>query len=142
MTTAAAARLRLTPDTTPGLPKLPHIPEVWSDWDPLTPEQQEENLLHVALWIVERDLPNFNMFLWHGEATHMEWWLYPHYTYESCGTVHCIAGFAQVMAGAKAFNLDPGKVGVLLLGPEAGYHFNDTNSEGLAFLKAVIARNS
>ena len=143
MTTAAAARLRLTPDTTPGLPKLPHIPEVWSDWDPLTPEQQEENLLHVALWIVELDQGNFEMNFWHQAALAFGFYLQsPAKQYHACGTVHCIAGFAQAMAGELSFKMQPGTAGRLLLGEEAAKHFKDSNMEGLAFLKAVIARNS
>ena len=142
MTTAAAARLRLATDTTPGLPKLPHIPEVWSDWDPLTPEQQEENLLHVALWIVERDQGNFEMLFWHQPALAGFYLQSPAEQYHACGTVHCIAGFAQAMAGELGFKKIPERAGYLLLGQEAWQHFKDSNIEGLAFLKAVIARNS
>jgi len=138
--TICAASARLALDVTPGLPKLPHIPATWENL--LTPDQQRENLLHVALWIVERDLPNFEMLLWHSEGTSIVEGRALYYIYESCGTVHCIAGFAQVMAGSKGFNLHPGTVGVLLLGEEAADHFNDTNSEGLTFLKSVIASHS
>jgi hypothetical protein len=65
-TTLSATQLtRIHLDTAPGLPKLPHIPENWDI--KLSPQQQEENLLHVALWIVERDLENFDMDNWHKE---------------------------------------------------------------------------
>ena len=139
--TICAASARLALDVAPGLPKLPHVPVSWDDL--LTTDQQRENLLHVALWIVERDLPNFNMFLWHGKVTSINSSsLRPLYTYESCGTVHCIAGFAQVMAGSRGFTVDPGTAGCMLLGYEAAHHFTDTNSEGLAFLKSVIAAHS
>lgn len=69
MTTATlslteATRLNLQNlDLVSGLPPLPHIPESLDIL--LTPEQQEANLLHVALWIVERDQDNFYMRNWH-----------------------------------------------------------------------------
>jgi hypothetical protein len=52
--------------TTPGIPRLPHIPESWDI--ELTSKQQGENLRHVALWIVERDLGNFYMYAFHLKA--------------------------------------------------------------------------
>lgn len=143
LSAAEFTRLNILLDTEPGLPKLPHIPENLNI--PLTPQQQEENLLHVALWIVERDQENFDMENWH--AT----WSSDHHTivhttgeegYNECGTVHCIAGFAQVMAGPQGFTMFTESAGFALLGYEAVSHFMDTNEEGLAFLKKVIARNS
>jgi hypothetical protein len=138
-----ATRLKL--DTTPGLPKLPHIPENLNI--KLTPEQQEANLLHVALWIVERDLDNFEMGSWH-QAWQEELLLNLRVSttgkkaLNECGTVHCIAGFAQVMAGEVGFSGYAQAVGYCLLGEEAECHFHDSNDEGLEFLKEVIARNS
>jgi hypothetical protein len=149
MTTATISaaqfmRLNIQLDTTPGLPKLPHIPENWNV--KLTPQQQEENLLHVALWIVERDQENFNMDYWHGSwANAWANWPLPTFDeagYNECGTVHCIAGFAQVMAGVQGFTTYAGDAGHALLGYEAQCHFMDTNEDGLEFLKEVIARNS
>lgn len=142
MTTAATARLKLAADTTPGLPKLPHIPGVWPD--PLTPEQQEENLLHVALWIVEHDQDNLEMSYWHQiTAKHKAFYLLPAAEqHHSCGTVHCIAGFAQAMSGKWGFKVKPDSAGYLLLGKEATDHFMDSNAGALAFLKTVIDRNS
>ncbi len=152
MTTAFLApaeiiRLSLQLDTSPGLPKLPHIPSKFDD-DVLTPEQQEANLLHVALWIVERDLKNFDMTHYH-----QAWG--PHAArmltgkpvegkeaLNECGTVHCIAGFSQVMAGEVGFSDWPNCAGHYLLGAEAESHFFDCNEQGLDFLKKVIARNS
>jgi hypothetical protein len=147
LTLSEATRLNLQKlDTTPGLPPLPHIPENLNI--KLTPEQQEANLLHAALWIVERDLDNFDMGNWHRawgplmfrtdlgkEITGKE-------AFNECGTVHCIAGTAQVMAGEVGFSELPDRAGRLLLGDEAGSHFFDTNEDGLKFLKKVIARNS
>jgi len=145
MTTATLSAAQLTRihlDTTPGLPKLPHIPENWNI--NLTPQQQEENLLHVALWIVERDIENFDMVTWHKEweIENGSALLRGEEAYNQCGTVHCIAGFAQVMAGVKGFSTDSVSAGYFLLGLEAFSHFMDSNEEGLAFLKEVIARNS
>lgn len=139
-----AARQLLALDTTPGLPRLPHIPASWSYDAQLTPEQQEANLLHVALWIVERDQANFDMRTWHKA------WLGspamrttdPVVEHHHCGTVHCIAGFAQAMAGAFGFLPPTRHAGRLLLGPKAAGRFYISNPEGLAFLKEVIARNS
>ena len=145
MTTAtlsAAQLTRINLDTAPGLPKLPHIPENWDI--ALTPQQQEENLLHVALWIVERDQQNFDMDTWHKEWDTVDGRIYSRGedAYNECGTVHCIAGFGQVMAQAKGFSTDPESAGYYLLGHEAQSHFMDSDEEGLAFLKEVIARNS
>ncbi len=138
-TLSAAQLTRIYLDTAPGLPKLPHIPENWNFQ--LTPQQQEENLLHVSLWIVERDLDNFDMKNWHNA------WNRPSQTvgkeaFNECGTVHCIAGFAQVMAGEVGFSELSATAGYYLLGAEAESHFHDSNEKGLKFLKEVIARNS
>jgi len=152
MTTSALSltettRLNLQLDTSPGLPKLPHIPSEIDD-DVLTEEQQEANLLHVALWIVEWDLENFDMALYH-----QAWgsWRGRMLTgkpiegkeaFGDSGTIHCIAGFAQVMAGEVGFSDWPICAGYCLLGGEAESHFHESNEEGLGFLKEVIARNS
>jgi hypothetical protein len=147
LTLTEATRLNLQKlDTTPGLPPLPHIPENLSI--KLTPEQQEANLLHVARWIVERDLKNFDMAYWH-----QAWGpglsrvtcgkeVMGKKVIDECGTVHCIAGTAQVMAGEVGFSELPSTAGRLLLGGEAASHFFDSNEDGLNFLKKVIARNS
>jgi hypothetical protein len=146
MTTAtlsAAQLTRINLDTTPGFPKLPHVPENWGI--ELTPQQQEENLLHVALWIVERDLENFRMKDWHKSWAKVDFNIInirSEQAHAKCGTTHCIAGFSQVMAGRKGFTESPWEVGTFLLGQEARYHFWDSDEVGLDFLKEVIARNS
>jgi hypothetical protein len=96
------------------------------------------------LWIVERDLENFDTATWHKEweIENGPKTLRGEEAYNECGTVHCIAGFAQVMTQAKGFSYNPDVVGYHLLGSEANSHFWDNNEEGLAFLKEVIARNS
>ena len=131
-------------DTTPGLPPLPFIPVTWLPADRLSPAQQEANLLHVALWVVERDSHNFDMDQWHAAWVHLFGITRKGslHILNTCGTVHCIAGFSQVMAGQKGFDISPYLAGARLLGEEAAYHFHDSNEDGLAFLKEVIARNS
>ena len=131
-------------DTNPGLPPLPFIPVTWCPEDRLSPAQQEANLSHVASWVVERDLHNFNMDQWHAAPLHLFGITRKGslHMLNTCGTVHCIAGFSQVMAGQKGFDLNPETAGRLLLGEEAACHFRDSNEDGLAFLKEVIARNS
>jgi hypothetical protein len=44
------------------------------------------------------------------------------------------------MCGELDFTTDPITAGGRLLGPEARLHFYDSNEDGLAFLKEVIAR--
>jgi hypothetical protein len=147
LTLTEATRLNLQNlGLTSGLPRLPHIPE--SLGVKLTPEQQEANLLHVALWIVERDLGNFDMGSWHrawGSLSSRAAYgkeVMGKEAFNECGTTHCIAGTAQVMAGVVGFSELPSTAGRLLLGDEAESHFHDSNEEGLEFLKEVIARNS
>jgi hypothetical protein len=111
----------------------------------LTQEQQEANLLHVALWI-KKEPETFNMKQWHNTSTNT----YPE-TFEQaahCKTTHCIAGFAQVMSGPAAFEFYPGFVGQLTLGWEASRYFfvlmreSNENEVALKYLHQVIARNS
>jgi hypothetical protein len=143
-----AARLNLQNlGITSGLPPLPHIPESLDIL--LTPEQQEANLLHVALWVVERDQANFYMANWHNAWESISIRLHiedkpitGEEAFNDCGAVHCIAGFSQVMAGEVGFSKEPWEAGSLLLGEEANGHFSDSNEKGLDFLKEVIARNS
>jgi hypothetical protein len=138
MTTSTETRSSapLTAPTTKGIPSLPHIPENWGI--KLTPEQQRENLKHVALWIVGRDLENFNMFSYHLNGDYTNYWegINP----RNCGEIHCIGGFAQVMCGELGFTVHPRIAGNRLLGEEAESHFSDTTEDGLAFLREVIAR--
>ena len=133
----------------PNVPPLPHIPaksarlssiaedSSIAEEDLLTAEQQEENLLYVALYIVECRPEDLDMSDWHsydGQG------IYPSIE-EACGTTHCIAGFAQIMAGVEWFTDAPDLAGILLLGAEAKRYFMVRDEEGLAFLKEVIARN-
>lgn len=148
-TLAQSARLNIQLDTSPGLPKLPHIPRNILA-DPLTPEQQEANLLHVALWVVERDQKNLHMEVWHrawADENIEEYWDWCNEAsyregFHSCGTTHCITGFAQVMAGEEAFATYPLDAGRRLLGMEAVSHFNNDEYTALQYLREVISSNS
>ena len=156
-TLTKAAATRLTQSLSPGLPPLP-FPIDWSllseDGLPefLTEQQQEANLLHVALWIIERGIKTFDMSEWHIRRdliTYYNWHslptnLLPETFQEAnhCNTTHCIAGFAQVMSGPAAFNFQPAIVGRLTLGQEAARYFLEDNETALGYLRDVIARNS
>ena len=64
-------------------------------------------------------------------------------TWHTCGTAHCIAGWAIHLAG------EPGRLmesmmgaevaGLLLLGTEAHQHFYDSNEQALEYLRGVVA---
>ena len=138
MTTVTETRssAHLIAPTTKGIPNLPHIPESWDFV--LSPEQQGENLRHVALWIVERDLDNFCMYAYHLNGDYTNSW--EGINTSNCGTVHCIGGFSQVMCGELGFTVHPRIAGNRLLGEEAESHFSDTTEDGLVFLREVIAR--
>lgn len=123
-----------------GFPRLPHVP--YSPFVKLTPEEQEANLLHVALWVVERAGDSFDMKQWHGLRIGSEVVAVPSYSQHRCNTTHCIAGFAEVMSNNVYVNCGTENAGAMLLGLEAYSHFLDTNEDGLEFLKEVIARNS
>jgi hypothetical protein len=159
-----AATTRLIQSLSAGLPPLP-FPIDWAGVDPgyekalfttqelherlsfLTKEQQEANLLHVAVWIVERDFANFNMKHWHLKETvnaNTRRTRMPESFEEAneCGTTHCIGGFAQVMSGPTAWSFPPIFVGQLTLGLEAAHYFSEDNNVALEYLRQVIARNS
>lgn len=117
----------------------------------LTPAQQEENLLYLALWVVERDLNNFDMGEWHAdeESEIFQSTQWSNFLYKpECGTRHCIAGFAQVMSGCRAFDFHPLLVGMLTLGSQNKKHFlldslsvAEENLRGLNFLHSVISNS-
>jgi hypothetical protein len=64
-------------------------------------------------------------------------------SWHTCGTTHCIAGWAIHLAG------EPGRVmesfmgaevaGLLLLGTEAHRHFHDSNEKAMEYLRGVVA---
>jgi uncharacterized protein YjbI with pentapeptide repeats len=72
------------------------------------------------------------------DALEMESW-------HTCGTTHCIAGWAIHLAG------EPGQLmelmmgadlaGLLLLGTEAHQHFYDSNEKALEYLRGVVAND-
>jgi hypothetical protein len=108
-------------------------------------EQQQANLLHVAIWIVEYDQDHLVMETFHDQPDpgyqylqlptgyHLE------DDYNHCGTTHCIAGFAQFMAGPAAFLRHPASVAGDLLGDEAYKHFSVDEATALGYLRTVIA---
>jgi hypothetical protein len=63
--------------------------------------------------------------------------------WHSCGTAHCIAGWAIHLAG------EPGRImesmmgshlaGLLLLGVEAAEHFYDSNDKAMEYLQSVLS---
>jgi hypothetical protein len=109
----------------------------------LTQEQQEANLLHVALWI-KKEPETFSMKQWHDTNLLSTTWSYPK-TFEQaahCKTTHCIAGFAHVMSGPAAFEFYPGFVGQVTLGWEASRYFTESDEVAWDYLHQVIARNS
>jgi hypothetical protein len=64
-------------------------------------------------------------------------------SWHTCGTTHCIAGWAIHLAG------EPGRImesmmgsevaGLLLLGTDAHRHFHDSNEKALEYLRGVVA---
>ena len=64
---------------------------------------------------------------------------------ESCGTTHCMAGWAHVIASREIPELRSDKVNVhlvgkLALGDEAEKHFFDSNKKAIEFLESVIEK--
>jgi uncharacterized protein YjbI with pentapeptide repeats len=66
-------------------------------------------------------------------ALNMENW-------HTCGTTHCIAGWACVLTQNKEIEETHGTqiAGLLLLGAEAHSHFFDTNEEAKKYLESVL----
>jgi hypothetical protein len=63
--------------------------------------------------------------------------------WHTCGTMHCIAGWAIDLAGEPGRLMEsimgPELAGLLLLGTEAHQHFHDTNEKALEYLRGVVA---
>jgi hypothetical protein len=108
------------------------------------PERQRANLLQVAIWITEYDRNRFVMANYHDqpdpgyEHLQLPAEFYSEDDYNHCGTTHCIAGFAQVMAGPAAFLKHPSIVAWDLLGKAAFEHFCVSEAIALEFLQGVI----
>lgn len=64
--------------------------------------------------------------------------------HHSCGTRHCIGGWAIFLGGTKAATLEringPDIAAYILLGAEAYRHFYESSEDALAWLKEVVAR--
>ena len=74
------------------------------------------------------------------EALEMSEW------HSSCGTAHCIAGWAVTLAGKEGEKLEgrfgTAIVGLKLLGVEAYGHFHDGNKKGREYLQSILDANS
>jgi hypothetical protein len=62
--------------------------------------------------------------------------------WHTCGTTHCIAGWAIHLAGepgrAMESMMGAEVAGLLLLGTEAHQHFHDSNEKALEYLRGVV----
>ena len=62
--------------------------------------------------------------------------------WHTCGTTHCIAGWAIHLAGEPGRLMEsmmgPELAGLLLLGTEAHQHFHDSNEKALEYLREVV----
>jgi len=72
------------------------------------------------------------------DALEMESW-------HTCGTTHCIAGWAIHLAGELGRLMESmmgaDLAGLLLLGTEAHQHFYDSNEKALEYLRGVVAND-
>ena len=63
--------------------------------------------------------------------------------WHTCGTTHCIAGWAIHLAGEPGRLMEsmmgPELAGLLLLGTEAHQHFHDSNEKAVEYLRGVVA---
>ena len=63
--------------------------------------------------------------------------------WHTCGTTHCIAGWAIHLAGEPGRVMEsmmgPELAGLLLLGTDAHSHFHDSNQKALEYLRGVVA---
>lgn len=64
----------------------------------------------------------------------------------SCGTSHCIAGWATTVAGKAGWLLEdefgPRIAGAMLVGPVGAAHFFDSQEGGEKFLQSVLDRHA
>jgi hypothetical protein len=63
--------------------------------------------------------------------------------WHTCGTTHCIAGWAIHQAGEPGRLMEsmmgPEVAGLLLLGTDAHQHFHDSNEKAMEYLRGVVA---
>jgi hypothetical protein len=63
--------------------------------------------------------------------------------WHTCGTTHCIAGWAIHQAGEPGRLMEsmmgPEVAGLLLLGTDAHQHFHDSNEKAMEYLRGVLA---
>lgn len=130
-------------------PTLPNLPT--SIFDEITPEQQRENRLVWARWILANKR-KLAMETWHhyGYRFSTSYCMKPDdaaYWAHRCGTVHCCAGHATAMGGVLGFEMEaedgPREAAFKLLGIEPGTRFRPhlyttSNELALAWLQRVV----
>lgn len=140
---------------TDSYPTLPHLPVTITD--ELTPEQQRENRLVWARWILEHEA-SLDMRTWHGSGCDLGggsfWAVCGRFKDAAlwanrCGTTHCCAGHATAMGGVLGFKMEarfgPRAAGDRLLGISSvhdpdlhGHLYRFTNQEARAWLQRVV----
>ena len=88
----------------------------------------EDGLLRKVALKILRDRESFNNEVWHN----------------SCNTIHCIAGYACLMAEDRKIEGEYGTevAGLLLLGIKAHSHFFDSNKAAIGWLERVVERTA
>lgn len=96
-----------------------------------TAEESDALLAQIADIVLARP-ERLEMNCWHGPA-----WDWTHTPQEAhtCGTTHCLAGWAQALCSVGAIRrMDPLQAGVMLI-PTAAHLFYASNEAALAFLR-------
>lgn len=109
--------------------------DIWAAALDGNPRVQRLRLRDIAREVEARP-KGFDMRFWHFDAEgHMT-------TDPACGTVHCIAGWAAVMAGERVqpkATRNPEIVGLKLLGKDAFGWFHARDHEALSYLRFFLA---
>jgi hypothetical protein len=93
----------------------------------LPPDEQRAALKAVARAALAEEVA-LDMSMWHKTDT--------------CGTTHCIGGWAQALSTDPAMKaLHPSVAGALILGPVAANHFGDDDKTAREWLKSVLANS-
>jgi hypothetical protein len=109
--------------------------------------QREANFLVLAVWITEFDARNLDMGAWHSSMpcedisgaflTHSR--DNAETLYHSCGTAHCMAGFAQTMGGVPAFSVETCHYAEAALPAGMIQNFWEPNEEAMKLMRAFVA---
>ncbi len=107
--------------------------------DLATPEESEAMLAKIAEVVLSQP-KRLNMAHWHGQswdATHT-----PPEEEHSCGTAHCLAGWAQALCPVPLIRrMDPERAGIMLI-PTAAHMFRKTDAEALEFLRTKLPKTA